>query len=1382
MIRLRVLFITVTVLLLMVSAGSTLTSADEGQRIAGAAALTVATFILGFGYYLFRQPVILRREVELRTQQLFSINQELETKVAERNRAEAALQRAYDELEARIAERTAELSIANTTLKKEIEERQWIEAALRRSEEKYRTIIESIEDGYYESDTAGNFTFFNDAFCRILGYPGPEIEGKSYRAFMDTDNATRLYEFANEVYRTSQPIQAMDCDIITRDGSKRHVEISITLIRNANDERAGFRGIWRDITERKQAEENIRESEERYRRLVELSPDAIFVHSEGKIVYINPAGTKLYGATSADELIGRSILDFVPPDARATVLHRVQQTYRGEDPAHFVEQSLIRLDGRSVDVDVRGIRITYQGKPAIQVVMRDVTERKRAEEALRESEQRYRSIFENALEGIYRSVPGRRITDANPALVQMLGYESAAEVTALDLPSELFADLNEWELLQTLQQAQDVIEGLELRWKRKDGRPIIVSLYARTVRDEVGQVMFYEGVVMNITERKRVEEELRASEQRNTALFEAIPDLICITTNDGIFVDYKADVNTPLEAPVEQIIGTNLHDTGGLTPQTVDLILAHNDKAVSTRTVQTYEYEFTSRTRDREFFEARTVALNDHEVLSIARNITKRKRAEEQLRETNQTLQALIQASPAVIISLDAEGNVRQWNPAAERLFGWSEAEVLGRPYPLVPEGKEPEFQSILGRLLAGETIAAAELRRQKKDGSLVDVSLWAAPQYDVEGKPSGTISVIADITEQKRAQEQLRETNQTLQALIHASPLVILSLDMDGNVRLWNKAAERLFGWSEEEVLGRPYPVVPADRKAEFEVLLEKSRRGESIAREELQRLTKDGRLIDIRAWSAPLLDANGKVSTEISVIEDVTEYRRAEEALRESEERFRAIFESAPIAMAVRNLKGNFSQTNRAFQEMLGYSEEEFQEMSFTDITHPDDIEESERLYQELEEGRCDHFVQEKRYFHKSGELVWCRVALFGICDSAGRLMYTIGMGENITMRKRAEEALRAQQEFLRQVIDTTPNPISAKRFDGAYTLVNEAMAEVYGTTVEELVGKTDADFNLSTAETEHWLQDDWEVLEFLCGKFIPEERFTHPVTGEVRWFQRIKVPLVSPEGKADQVLAVATDITERKRAEEDLRAAKEAAEAANRAKSAFLGNMSHELRTPLNAVIGMSQVLLMGAIGTLNERQTEYVNDVLYCGKHLLTMINDILDMTKIENSRVELILEDVELPCLLYDNLSMIRDKALDQNITLETDFDESVPFVRADRRRILQVVSNLLSNAVKFTPTGGRVGVRLFRDDTAARVEVWDTGIGIPPEHQSRLFRPFERLEDVSHSRNHEGTGLGLALSKQLVELHNGKIGVESVGEGQGSTFWFTLPLKTSREN
>ncbi len=202
-------------------------------------------------------------------------------------------------------------------------------------------------------------------------------------------------------------------------------------------------------------------------------------------------------------------------------------------------------------------------------------------------------------------------------------------------------------------------------------------------------------------------------------------------------------------------------------------------------------------------------------------------------------------------------------------------------------------------------------------------------------------------------------------------------------------------------------------------------------------------------------------------------------------------------------------------------------------------------------------------------------------------------------------------------------------------------------------------------------------------------------------------------------------------------------------------------------------------MMAVGPLNAIQRGYVNDILACGKHLLNVINDVLDLSRAESHRVQLTLSEASLPGLLYESLSMIGHKALAAAISLETDIDESIPAIRMDRRRILQVVFNLLGNALKFTPEGGRVGVRLFRHGNQARVEIWDTGIGIAPENQARLFQPFERLEDVTLSRQYEGTGLGLALSKQLIELHGGEIGVQSEGEGQGATFWFTLPLDST---
>jgi PAS domain S-box-containing protein len=251
------------------------------------------------------------------------------------------------------------------------------------------------------------------------------------------------------------------------------------------------------------------------------------------------------------------------------------------------------------------------------------------------------------------------------------------------------------------------------------------------------------------------------------------------------------------------------------------------------------------------------------------------------------------------------------------------------------------------------------------------------------------------------------------------------------------------------------------------------------------------------------------------------------------------------------------------------------------------------------------------------------------------------------------------------------------------------------------------------------------------------------------------------------------------ERKGTEDALHSAKEAAEAASRAKGNFLANMSHELRTPLNSIIGMSQVLLMTAVGPLNEKQIEYTSDILVCGKHLLELINDVLDLSKAESNRIQLVQGSHSLASLLYEGLGVMKQRALTANLAVETDIDEDLPLVCCDRRRIVQVIFNLLSNAIKFTPEGGRIGIHLYRVDGQARIEVWDTGIGISPENQKRLFQPFERLDELSVSRQYEGTGLGLALSKQLIELHGGTIGVHSDGDGQGSSFWFTLPFEAA---
>ncbi len=375
----------------------------------------------------------------------------------------------------------------------------------------------------------------------------------------------------------------------------------------------------------------------------------------------------------------------------------------------------------------------------------------------------------------------------------------------------------------------------------------------------------------------------------------------------------------------------------------------------------------------------------------------------------------------------------------------------------------------------------------------------------------------------------------------------------------------------------------------------------------------------------------------------------------------------------------------------------------------------------------------------------------------------------------RAKAIEALRESEEKYRTIIETANEGIWTLDASGKTNYVNAHMAQMLGYTEEEMLGRYLFDFMDKDAhiEVETYLErlknGSKEVHDFKLSRKDGTCLYTIFSTS----------PIFDARGEYTGVLGMFADITERKRAEE-LRIEKERLEYASRAKSDFLASMSHELRTPLNSVLGFSQLLSDGMAGELNEKQKHYIDNINNSGNFLLNLINDILDMSKVEAGKIVLNKEKIPLQATLEETLTLIKEKALKHNIDIKREFSPEPDIIEADRQRVKQILFNLLSNAVKFSKEeGGTVTITSKKVNETAQISVSDTGIGIKPENMDKLFQKFEQLEK-GISAKYGGTGLGLAICKQLAELHGGSIWAESK-YGEGSTFTFTLPLEAKKE-
>jgi PAS domain S-box-containing protein len=634
-------------------------------------------------------------------------------------------------------------------------------------------------------------------------------------------------------------------------------------------------------------------------------------------------------------------------------------------------------------------------------------------------------------------------------------------------------------------------------------------------------------------------------------------------------------------------------------------------------------------------------------------------------------------------------------------------------------------------------------------------------------------------LNERLRAQQALRESEYRYRHLFESIDEGFCVIDLiyaeTGQPVDWlylevNPGFEKHSGMS--GVVGRRISeIVPDLEPSWFELYGRVAATGQSV------RFQEQIRALEYRWVDLYVMPLGAPGSRRIAVLfTDITARMRSAEALRLSEERFRSTLDNVAIGIADLAPDGRWLRFNPAVGRMTGYSAAELSRKSLADITHRDDWSRLESEIRKVIVGEIQSFTSDLRIVRSDGRLVWSSLTLSARRDQTGNLLDLIVALEDVSTKKAALEELERQQRFIERLTDVMPNTLHLYDLDQQREVwVNRHIGLTLGYSPEQ-VSASGARFLQKLMEPPEFAElaaHFGRVAAAADNEVVEHEYRVRRPDGQWRWFRNSDTVFRrGADGRALELVGTASDVTERKHGEAELHLALRAAEDANRAKSDFLSSMSHELRSPLNAVLGFAQLMDSGK-PPLTPAQRESTGQILKAGWYLLELINEVLDLSKIEAGRVSLTTESLSLADVLRDCEGLVDTQARDAHINV-TFADLTHPCrVLADRVRLKQVFINLLSNAIKYNRAGGSVRVACHPASVGwLRVSFEDTGGGLAPQQIASLFRPFDRLGQERGPI--EGTGVGLVVSKRLTELMGGRIGADSI-VGSGSIFWIELP-------
>ena len=929
-----------------------------------------------------------------------------------------------------------------------------------------------------------------------------------------------------------------------------------------------------------------------------------------------------------------------------------------------------------------------------------------------------------------------------------------------------------------------------------EGRETYLWSTASPLLDSQGNIVGAIESIRNITQRRQAEAALKESEERYHAVVEQ--------ASESIFL-FDADTKCLLEAntafydllgySAEDITGLMLYDIIPYDRESIDI----NIKEVLTKG-QHFVGERRYRRKDGFLVEVEVSASlilrgRKRTIFAVARDITKRKYEEERLRMAEAQYRMLVEQIPAVTYTaaLDDSSTTLYVSPQIEAILGFSSEDYKADPdiwrKRLHPDDRDRVLAE-LKQSLASNQPFKSEYRMIARNGRIVWFSDEAIAVQDSTGKSLFLQGVMADLTERMKAEEEQKESRDYLNKIINSIGDPIFVKDRNHRFVLVNDVLCNLMGHLREDIIGRTdHDFFPKDQA---DVFWEKDEMVFELGKENIndEKITDAHGMVREITTKKTLYKDNAGNQFIVGIFRDITDRKRAEDALRETRNYLENLFDHANAPIIVWNRDFRINRFNHAFERLTGHKAEDVIGQRL-EILFPESSRDTS--FSKIERTLAGEYWEsvEIPILHKEGDVrivLWNSANIYS--DDGKMLLATMAQGTDITERKVAEEAIKESERRLADIINFLPDATLVIDQDGKVIAWNRAIEVMTGIKAEEILGKGNYEYAIPfygkrmpilidlVLKPQEKIERGYTDLKRKNGTLVGGA-YMPTLKGGGIFLVGSAAALYDSEGNISGAIESIRDVTENKHAEEELRKAKDDAESAMRAKSEFLANMSHEIRTPMNAVIGMTSLLIDDE--TLTAEQRDFIGTIRMSGDALMVIINDILDFSKMEKGKVELEEQPFDLRSCIEESLGLISTNSAEKSLDLAYVIDKSVPeYIIGDPNRLRQVLVNLLGNAIKFTERGEvklTVSGQKLESNYELHFAIRDTGIGISKDQMNRLFQPFSQVEATT-IRDYGGAGLGLAISKKLVELMKGRIWVESE-LGKGSIFHFTINAAVS---